>query len=259
MPEISPQTTDTQQKQKARIWSGLFASRAFFSRLTSIGIDLVFPPRCAGCGQIDSEWCANCQREIDQLTLTETIEPKAPLRAVAATGWHVDKLREAVQALKYENARPVAKPLGEKLAQRLRQQNWTIDMVVPVPLHTKRLAERGYNQAQLLAEVVSSICEIRCEPSALQRVRETQSQVTVSGAERLVNIQGAFVADKPLVDGQSILVIDDVYTTGSTLSACGEALISAGARAVYGLTVTAAGYSITHKKEIADEFHHTRA
>jgi ComF family protein len=259
MPEISSQTTDPQQKQEARIWSGLLASRAFFKRLTIIGLDLVFPPRCAGCGQIDTDWCANCQQEIDQLTLTEKIEAKTPLQAVAAAGWHMDKLREAVQALKYENAQAVAKPLGEKLAQCLHQQNWTIDMIVPVPLHTKRLAERGYNQAQLLAEVVTSISGIRCEPSALQRVRETQSQVTVSGAERLVNIKGAFAADRQLVDGQSVLIIDDVYTTGSTLSACGEALISAGAGAVYGLTVTAAGYSITHKKEIVDEFHHTRA
>jgi len=259
MPEISPQQINSPQKQKAPIWSGLFASRTIFNRLAAIGVDLIFPPRCAGCGQIDTYWCARCQREIDGLELKETIEPKAPLQAVAAAGWHIDKLREAVQALKYENARAVAKPLGEKLAKRLRQQNWTIDMIVPVPLHTKRLAERGYNQAQLLAEVVATMCDIRCEPNALQRVRETQSQVTVSGAERLVNIKGAFVANPTFVDGQSILVIDDVYTTGSTLSACGEALISAGAGAVYGLTVTAAGYSITHKKEIVDEYHHSRA
>ncbi len=259
MPEISPEKINILQKQKAPIWSGLFASRAFLNHLTSIGLDLLFPPRCAGCGQIDTLWCANCQREIDLLTLTEPIEPKPPLQAVTASGWHLDKLREAVKALKYENAQALAKPLGEKLSECLRQQNWIIDMIVPVPLHTKRLAERGYNQAQLLAEVVSRISVIRCEANALQRVKETQSQVTVSGVERLVNIQGAFVADRQLVDGQSILIIDDVYTTGSTLSACGEALISAGAKVVYGLTVTAAGYSITHKKEIVDEFHHKRA
>ncbi len=259
MPEILSQKINMNQKQKAPIWSGLFASRTIINRLTSVGLDLLFPPRCAGCGQIDTFWCANCQHEIDLITLTEHIEPKAPLLGVVATGWHTDKLREAVQALKYENARAVAKPLGEKLARCLLQRDWTIDMIVPVPLHTKRLAERGYNQAQLLAEVVAIISEIRCEPSALQRVRETQSQVTVSGAERLVNINGAFVADREIVDGQSILIIDDVYTTGSTLSACGEALVSAGARAVYGLTVTAASYSITHKKEIVDEYHHSRA
>jgi predicted amidophosphoribosyltransferase len=110
-----------------------------------------------------------------------------------------------------------------------------------------------------LAEVVATSHSIRCEPHALRRERDTKSQVTVSGAERLVNIKGAFVANKLLVDNQSVLIVDDVYTTGSTLSTCGEALILAGARAVYGLTVTVAGYSITHKKEIVDEYHHSRA
>ncbi|MBI1279327.1 MAG: ComF family protein [Anaerolineaceae bacterium] len=256
MPENLPQQLNSHQKQKAPIWSGLFASKAILNRLSSIGIDLIFPPRCAGCGHIDTHWCADCQRDLDLLTFTERIEPKVPLEAVAASGWHMDKLREAVQALKYENAREVARPLGEKLARCLSQQNWTIDMIAPVPLHTKRLAERGYNQAQLLAEVVADIHNIRCEAHALERVRETQSQVTVSGAERLVNIKGAFTANKTLIDNQCVLIVDDVYTTGSTLSACGEALILAGARAVYGLTVSVAGYSITHKKEIVDEYHH---
>lgn len=259
MPDISVQEINSSQQQKARIWSGLFASGSIFSRLAATGVDLLFPPRCAGCGKLDTFWCDQCQHDLDQITLTEHIEAKAPLQAVTASGWHVGKLREAVQALKYENARQVAKPLGEKLAQCLQQQDWTIDILVPVPLHTKRLAERGYNQAQEIAEVVSKMSEIRCEANALQRVRETQSQVTVSGAERLVNIKGAFVANSQLVSGQSVLIIDDVYTTGSTLIACGEALIMAGAEVVYGLTVTAAGYSITHKKEIVDGYHHSRA
>ncbi len=200
-----------------------------------------------------------CQQEINEMTLSEYIEPRSPLNGIAATAWHTGKLREAVTALKYENARALAKPLGEKLSNCLQQQNWIIDMIVPVPLHTKRLAERGYNQAQLLGEQVAFITGISCEENALKRIRETQSQVTISGAERLKNIKDAFVANSQFVNGRSILVIDDVYTTGSTLSACGEALLSAGATIVYGLTVTAAGHSITHKKEIVDEYHHTRA
>lgn len=259
MPDISVQELNSPQPQKARIWSGLFASKSLFSRLTAAGVDLIFPPRCAGCGRLDTFWCDECQQELDEITLAEHIEAKSPLQAVTASGWHVGKLREAVQALKYENARQVAQPLGEKLARCLQRQDWTIDILVPVPLHTKRLAERGYNQAQEIAEVVAKMSGIRCEADALQRVRETQSQVTVSGAERLVNIQGAFAAHSQLVKGQSVLIIDDVYTTGSTLSACGEALLAAGAQVVYGLTVTAAGYSITHKKEIVDEYHHSRA
>jgi len=259
MPELSPQKFDSKNIQKAQISLGLSASKSLFRQITTLLVDLIYPPRCAGCGHIDTFWCANCQKEIDKLPLAERLEPKEPLQAVAASARHMGKLREAVQALKYENARYVAKPLGEKLSNCLRQQDWTIDLIVPVPLHTKRLAERGYNQAQLLAEQVASILDMRCEVNALQRIRETQSQVTISGAERLENIKDAFVANSQFVSGQSILVIDDVYTTGSTMSACGEALHSAGATKVYGLTVTAAGHSITHKKEIADEYHHSRA
>ena len=259
MPELLPQHINTHQKQKAQAILGLFASKSLFKQLTSLGIDLLFPPRCAGCGQIDTFWCAKCQHEIDEMSLTEPIEPKHPLQGVAASGWHMDKLKEAVQALKYENASRLAKPLGTKLAACLEQQVWTYDTIVPVPLHTKRLAERGYNQAQLLAEQVASIVGIGCEVNGLQRIRETKSQVTISGSERLENIKDAFVANSQFVSGRSIVIIDDVYTTGSTMSACGEALLSAGATVVYGLTVTAAGHSITHKKEIADGYHHSRA
>lgn len=258
MPELLPPKININPEQKAQAMFGLFASKLLFKQLISMGIDLIFPPRCAGCGQIDTFLCSNCQREIDDMSLSEPIEPRSPLKGIAATGWHLGKLREVVIALKYENARALAKPLGEKLSRCLQQQDWTIDTIVPVPLHTKRLAERGYNQAQLLAEQVASIMRIGCEVNAMQRIRETKSQVSISGTDRLGNIKDAFVAKSQFVNGRSILVIDDVYTTGSTLSACGEALLSAGATHVYGLTVTA-GHSITHKKEIVDEYHHSRA
>jgi ComF family protein len=259
MPELLPQQINMHQQQKAQARSGLFASKSLFKQLTSVAIDLLFPPRCAGCGQIDTFWCSKCQDEIDEMSLEETIEPKHPLQGVAATAWHEGKLREAVQALKYENTPTMAKPLGEKLATCLKQQDWIYDIIVPVPLHTKRLMERGYNQAQLLAEQAASNMGIGCEVNGLQRIRETKSQVTISGTERLQNIKDAFVANSQFVNGRSIVIIDDVYTTGSTMSACGEALLSAGATVVYGLTVTAAGHSITRKKEIVDEYHHSRA
>ena len=205
MPEFAFQKFDTNQEQKAQA-SGLFASKSLLGQLTSLAIDLLFPPRCVGCGQIDTFWCSKCQQEINGMSIEEHIEPRAPLQGIAASAWHIGKIREAVQALKYENTPAIAKPLGEKLAHCLRQQDWTIDTIVPVPLHTKRLAERGYNQAQLLAEQVATITGTRCEANALQRVRETQSQVTISGAERLKNIQDAFTANSQLVNGQSILV-----------------------------------------------------
>ncbi len=259
MSEFSPNPVQVPQRSKAQILTGLFALKSLIEKVASLSIDLLFPPRCAGCGQIDTVWCATCQTALDQLPFATDIDAHLPLSAVAAAAWHNGIVREAVQALKYDNAQMVAKTLGNRLAACLEQQNWSVDIIIPVPLHTKRLSERGYNQARLLAEQVAAMTGIPCQPEGLRRIRETQSQVTMSGAERLTNISDAFEANSPIVNGQVILIVDDVYTTGSTLGACGEALIKAGAERVFGLTVTAAGHPFTHKKETVDEHHHTRA
>lgn len=240
MPDRSQSQPHTKSLQKALFQTGLFASSPLVVRFGSLIIDLLFPPRCAGCGRIDTHWCSSCAREVETTPFPGEIEATVPLKAVAATAPHKGVLREAIQALKYDNARAIAQPLGMRLATCLQQLDWTIDTLIPVPLHTQRLAERGYNQAQLLAEQVAKMTGIRCQPQALERIRNTQSQVTVSGLERISNLQHAFAANPISVQNHIVLLVDDVYTTGSTLSACAEALIDAGAEAVYGLTVTAA-------------------
>lgn len=174
------------------------------------------------------------------IPLVGSVTAIPPLAGAATTAEHSGILREMVQALKYENARPVARPLGERLAACLEAQDWMIDIIVPVPLHTSRLRERGYNQSQLLGEHVADRTGIECIPAALRRIRSTQSQVTITAQERLTNVRDAFTADPSPTAGRTILLIDDVYTTGATLNACAEALVLVGAAAVYGLTVTAA-------------------
>ncbi|MCB9453880.1 MAG: ComF family protein [Anaerolineaceae bacterium] len=226
----------TDLNPKARRLSGLFASR-----LWEAGMNLLFPPRCAGCGRVDTGWCTTCQRETEQAATPRHIHPLPPLTDIAATAVHAGKLREAVQALKYENARRLAaQPLGERLVQRLAALDWPVDALIPVPLHTDRLKSRGYNQAQLLGAYVAEHMNLPTLPAALYRQRDTQSQVELSAQERLANVQDAFTADSGAVSGKTLLLIDDVYTTGATLSACAAALLAAGARAAYGLTVTAA-------------------
>jgi competence protein ComFC len=228
---------------EARVSPGLFAPKRLLQNWLALGIDLLFPLRCAGCGKLDTFWCEVCQAELDAMPFPHEVRQLPIFSGIAATAVHQGKIREAVQALKYENARPVANALGKRLALHLAAQNWTIDSIVPVPLHMLRLKERGYNQSQLLAEVVSQYTGVPCVPTALRRERHTQSQVTMSAAQRLTNVEHAFRADASLVAGHSILLIDDVYTTGATLSACADALLSLGAQAVYGLTVTTARLS----------------
>jgi len=113
-------------------------------------------------------------------------------------------------------------------------------MLVPVPLGSKRIKERGYNQAGLIGWPLSLALDIAYAPRALSRARETRSQVGLSRAERHENVRDAFRADKRLVNGRVILLVDDVATTGVTLSSCAEALYAAGARDVFALTVARA-------------------
>ena len=225
---------------KARGSSGLFAPRHLIHTLVNLGIDLIFPPRCVGCGRVDTLWCNQCQDELNQTLYPFQVKPLEPFEGIAATGVHEGMIREAVQGLKYGNARILAEALGERLVKQVRSLNWTIDIIVPVPLHTSRLAERGYNQAQLLAEHVAQELTLPCLPAAVTRQRNTHSQVTLSAVERQTNVKDAFNADPEQLENLRVLLIDDVYTTGATLSACAKAVLSAGAQTVYGLTVTVA-------------------
>ncbi|HLU09683.1 MAG TPA: ComF family protein [Oceanobacillus sp.] len=224
--------------ESAEARNGLLLSST--QRLWNVALDLLFPPRCVGCGRVDYVWCERCQAEINAIPFQTDINTLEPLTASAATGIHEGKLREAVQALKYENVRAIASPLGERLSNCLAQLKWTIDIIVPVPLHMSRLKERGYNQAQVLGAHVANRHSIPLVPDAITRWRSTNSQVGLTAAERKLNVEGAFTANRERVNQRTILLIDDVFTTGSTLKACAQAALDAGAAAAYSLTVTVA-------------------
>jgi ComF family protein len=161
-----------------------------------------------------------------------------PLLSISATGIHGGKLQEAVHALKYANARQLTIPLGNRLLKSLDALRWQIDAVIPVPLHEARQRERGYNQARLLAEYVAQARGIAYQPNAIERWRNTPPQVGRNRAQRQANVHGAFRAVAPLAG--SVLLVDDVFTTGATLQACALAAREAGASEVYALTVSAA-------------------
>jgi ComF family protein len=112
-----------------------------------------------------------------------------------------------------------------------------IDLVIPVPLHPRRLAERGYNQAALLAAPVTRSLEVGMSARALVRVRDTPRQASLDRAARLINVRHAFVARASLVTGRRVLLIDDVRTTGATLDGAVRALDDAGAREVTALVL----------------------
>jgi predicted amidophosphoribosyltransferase len=130
-------------------------------------------------------------------------------------------------------------------------------MVVPVPLHTSRLKERGYNQAHVLGAYVAAQHKIPLVPDAITRWRSTNSQVGLNHDQRQANVAGAFTANSALVTHRTILLIEDVFTTGATLRACAQAALDAGATGAYCLTVTVAhSRSILSNRELPYGDHH---
>jgi competence protein ComFC len=229
----------------------------YFYRLIWTGLDLLFPPNCAGCGKPGSRWCEECRRntvliqkpycDICGIPLsgksalcTDCLRNRPCFRILRSWSAFEAPLRTALHRLKYRHDISLGDSLAEQLSEFVSNLNWPIDLVVPVPLGQKRLKERGYNQVGLIAFPLSLSMNIAYSPEALCRNRETRSQVGLTKSERHVNVRGAFHADETRVKGRVTLLIDDVATTGSTLSSCAEALYTAGAKDVYSVTVARA-------------------
>ncbi|MBI4673630.1 MAG: ComF family protein [Chloroflexi bacterium] len=148
-------------------------------------------------------------------------------------------MREAIHALKYKRRRDVAPALARLLAAQLASENAPFELITSVPLHPARELERGYNQAELLAEQTARVMR-STYVRTLKRTRATADQIGLSAVERRANVHAAFVSTGNAVAGKNVVLIDDVCTTGATLDACAAALFANHARAVYGLTVARA-------------------
>ncbi len=147
-------------------------------------------------------------------------------------------MRNAIHALKYRGIKSLSPVLGELLADSLAKRPLPADLIVPVPLHPRRLRERGYDQSLLLAENLEGRLGIPLARDVLIRHRHTPSQArSKSVLERRRNMEGAFHATPGRLEGKNLVLVDDVCTTGATLNACARALKEAGARSVWGVTL----------------------
>ncbi len=152
-------------------------------------------------------------------------------------------LRQVVQRFKYGRKVSLGKPLGRLLALGCRDfiQGSHCDLIIPVPLHPKRLRWRGFNQSGLLARQISRTYGVAMDPFVLLRKKETLPQTQLSEEERRKNVRGAFALNPARsVDGESVLLVDDVYTSGATVNECSGALLRAGAEEVTVLTLARA-------------------
>ncbi|MBL8101326.1 MAG: ComF family protein [Anaerolineales bacterium] len=218
-------------------------------------LDLLFPPVCGGCGKQGSSWCVDCQKRVNILegilceicglpqdkpgVCPTCFAEKPHFRALRAWAVFSDPVRPALHRLKYRRDVSMGDAFAAQMVPFVKALNWQIDLVIPIPLGRQRLKERGYNQVGMIAKPLALALGMRYAPNGLMRRKETRSQVGLTRNERKANVRNAFQAGTG-VNGKSVLIMDDVSTTGSTLSAGAEALYSAGARDVYALTVARA-------------------
>ena len=185
-------------------------------------LDLLAPPRCAACDETlapgTSGFCEHCE---------SLLEPADPDRSAAAVYVYGGPIVEAIHRLKYGRRSDVARALGERLAAGADLLVADIDVVIPVPLHPRRLRARGFNQSALLARPLCRACDLRLDTRSLARVRDTPPQASVVAARRPANVAGAFRARG--VAGARVLLVDDVRTTGATFASAALALCEAGA------------------------------
>ncbi|MCC6499336.1 MAG: ComF family protein [Anaerolineales bacterium] len=227
-----------------------------FYRWTWNGLDLLFPPVCGGCGRSGSRWCAECRGRVSRIRkpfcekcgiptrgseICEKCKSNPPAyRALRSWAVFDSPVQNALHAIKYRRNIGLADALAADLVEFVRALQWTADLLIPAPLGKARLKERGYNQVGLVARPLAYELGIEYAPNGLRKTRETRSQVGLSAAERQANVAQAYQADPSAVKRKSILLMDDVATTGSTLASCTAALMSAGAAEVQALTIARA-------------------
>jgi ComF family protein len=207
---------------------------AFARALFELVASTVAPNRCAACDEDVPLMTAFCRSCASTLTLPDARDP----RHVAAFVYG-GAIARAIARLKFEKRPDVARPLAAALRRAARvMAEDPPDIVVPVPLHPRRLVERGFNQSALLASPVARDLGARFLPMGLLRTRDTEHQATLDRVTRATNVVGAFHAPRPgTIAGNRVLLVDDVRTSGATLAACAEAIFAAGARDVRSLVV----------------------
>ena len=214
-------------------------------------VNFILPSVCVSCGQVGDLFCESCQKSLTWFSAPLCPSCGRPLPfAAARCSWcrleslPLDEIRavcafdgaakDAIHALKFDGMFAVAEPLAQLMAQRFPAWSQPCDFLIPIPLHPERVRERGYNQANLLVRHLCRQLDAERDEDALWRTRPTRPQVGLDRVQRRQNVQGAFATDRQRVAGRHILLVDDVCTSGATLSAAAKALLDEGAASVRG-------------------------
>ena len=225
--------------------------KSLLGQVSKQALDLLFPLSCVVCRREGEFICRGCEPALPRLVapfcricaLPDARDvcrwcSQAPLEldGVRAPFLFEGPIREAVHSLKYRGIRAATPYLGSLLAGYMSENPLPGDLVMPVPLHPHRMRSRGYNQSELLARKLARETGLDLDVSSLARVKNSGPQVGGNRELRRSNVEGSFVCWADL-SSRRVILVDDVATTGSTLSACGSELKGAGASSVWGVVL----------------------
>ncbi len=229
------------------------------NRLAASFLDLLYPRHCPGCGEIlrsrDRDLCPACRKTLDAVTDNYCLKCGRPVKAEEeycrecrehryyftagrSVFPYTDRWKRSLERYKYYGYREFGDFYARAMTWILKKElpRWKTGLIVPVPLSPRKRRRRGFDQSRLLAEKISLLTGIPADFTLVRKVRETKSQKKLTRLERRQNLRGAFSVERR-IDGITVLVIDDVYTTGSTVNEMARILLAAGARDVYFLTL----------------------
>lgn len=207
-------------------------------------LKLLFPPKCMLCGmplRENEEICGECRQKVLLNTAPPRVEKGAFFHKAAAGLWYETDVRSAIHGLKYREKQNYARPLARVMTYAYQHKiGEECDLIAFVPTNPSTLRKRGYDQAQLLAEALAEMLDIPWV-KALEKTRETRPMHGLKPDERRANVLGAYrvCCETDLLVGKRVLLVDDILTTGSTLSECARMLRAAGAERVFGLCAAA--------------------
>ncbi|BDD11085.1 amidophosphoribosyltransferase [Fulvitalea axinellae] len=209
-------------------------------------IALFYPPICIGCGDVLTSGercvCLPCSMDLPSLDFRESdllVRERLPecpqmLRGTALYRYRKGgKVRKLVRTMKYSGRYDLGRFFGRELGKKLQREGCGPELIIPVPVHRKRLKERGYNQSYWIALGIADVLDTKVLEHGLLRTAYTDSQVRKGRMERFANLKGNIkVADREFIQNREVLLVDDVLTTGATLTECGKALLEAGVKSL---------------------------
>lgn len=224
------------------------------------GVEILYPSTCAICGQvpdrtndekvyacekcikkllyIESPRCLKCGKPVDN-DETEICYDCSRTKHLYSQGvgvWaYTNEIKQSIYRFKYHNKREYGEFYGQEIKKQYGSiiQGWGADVLVPVPLHKSKLRKRGYNQAEIIAVSLGEKMGIPVAPDVLCRKKKTSAQKELNDKERLKNLENAFIITDNDVKYNKVILVDDIYTTGTTIDACARVLMEAGVKEVY--------------------------